>query len=406
MNINLKEIKIKGDKKNSEKFSNYLEQIYAERTKSKQNQNIINIHHFVIQTNSKFVVPLICEWLMQSPYEYKYSFTHESFRFHVLRHSDEVPDILIRESLSEKFTVVEHLNSIFPKSKSNPHVRYIGEVFEVKSLKEINEYVLSRKITDFEYELPDSYFKDYIHWTTPSIYTNNQIGYKERSSQERTYLQDKEWNFDDESKALFKLSKDMFNNLSLNKYVLPIDHFATRVFSHDRENAILEYLSLTNYWFWGAYNIGDQNSSTNVCRNLQGDDELISPAKVFTANNTPAFLSYIDKLPCPTENFVKQYGRRLHHIALAVKDGFIGDPSKNYKNVDFVVDQLKNSHMKFLDHVIGSCDEGLKQIFSQKSKYSLLITEYIQRCGDFDGFFTQENVAALTKAAGEDDLIT
>src|SRR6056300_345861 len=126
MNINLKEIKIKGDKKNSEDFSNYLEQIYAERTKSKQNQNIINIHHFVIQTNSKFVVPLICEWLMQSPYEYKYSFTHESFRYHVLRHSDEVPDILIRESLSEKFTVVEHLNFIFPKSKSNPHVRYIG----------------------------------------------------------------------------------------------------------------------------------------------------------------------------------------------------------------------------------------------------------------------------------------
>ena len=107
-----------------------------------------------------------------------------------------------------------------------------------------------------------------------------------------------------------------------------------------------------------------------------------------------------------TENFVKSYGRRLHHIALCVKDGLVGDPKNNYKNVDFVVDQLKNAHMQFLDHIIGSCQEGLKQIFSQKSKHSLLITEYIQRCGDFDGFFTKENVAALTQAAGEDDLIT
>ena len=78
----------------------------------------------------------------------------------------------------------------------------------------------------------------------------------------------------------------------------------------------------------------------------------------------------------------------------------------NYKNVDYVVDQLKKAHMKFLDHVIGSCEEGLKQIFSQKSKSSLLITEYIQRCDQFDGFFTKENVAALTQAAGLDDLIT
>ena len=61
--------------------------------------------------------------------------------------------------------------------------------------------------------------------------------------------------------------------------------------------------------------------------------------------------------------------------------------------------------MQFLDHIIGSCQEGPNK-YLVKSLLKLPITEYIQRCNEFDGFFTKENVAALTKAAGRDDLIT
>ena len=406
MNVQLNKIQPKGDKKNSKMFNSYLDRIYSFRDKSQIDKNIVNIHHFLIQTKSKFIVPLICEWLMQSPYEYKYSYLHERFRYHILRYNDTCPDLVIREDLEEHFGYIENLNAINPGSAKELEVKFVGEVFEVENLKDLNEILHKTQKVDFLFDLPDGYYKDYVHWTKASVYTHNFLGYKQRPSTERSYLIDQLWEFDSESKAKFKLAKDAFNNLSLNKYVLPIDHFASRVYSHDRELAILEYLSLSNYWFWGAYNIGDQNSSTNVCRNLQGDPESMSPAKVFTANNTPGFLSHIDNLPCPTENFVRLYGRRLHHIALGVKDGFIGPEENNYRNVDFVVDQLKNSHVKFLDHIIGSCAEGLKQIFSQKSKYSLLITEYIQRCGNFDGFFTQENIAALTQAAGEDDILT
>ncbi|HEL8436406.1 TPA: hypothetical protein U0D71_001646, partial [Legionella pneumophila] len=45
----------------------------------------------------------------------------------------------------------------------------------------------------------------------------------------------------------------------------------------------------------------------------------------------------------------------------------------------------------------------LKQIFSKHSIYSILITEYVERCHHFDGFFTKENVAALTEAASLDE---
>ena len=72
---------------------------------------------------------------------------------------------------------------------------------------------------------------------------------------------------------------------------MPIDHFATRIFSHDRELAILEYLTLTNYWFW-EHTILEIKILQQMFAEPAGDPESISPAKVFTANNTPAFLSY------------------------------------------------------------------------------------------------------------------
>jgi hypothetical protein len=33
----------------------------------------------------------------------------------------------------------------------------------------------------------------------------------------------------------------------------------------------------------------------------------------------------------------------------------------------------------------------------------LLITEYVERCHGYEGFFTRDNVAALTAAAGADE---
>src|SRR5690606_8721022 len=184
--------------------------------------------------------------------------------------------------------------------------------------------------------------------------------------------------------------------------IQPIDHLATRVLHQDRAHALLEYLKLTSYYVWGAYEIADQNSSTNVTRSAHDYSEFKSPARVFTAANTPHYVDHIVKLPSPTESFVINYGKRMHHIAYGVADNA---PCQNYDNVDFVVDRLKESGIEFLLQVIGSAEEGLKQIFSRTSKYSLLITEYIQRFNGFQGFFTKKNVAFLTKAAGEDEAL-
>jgi hypothetical protein len=130
--------------------------------------------------------------------------------------------------------------------------------------------------------------------------------------------------------------------------------------------------------------------------------EVRSPAKVFTANNTPYFVNHLEKLPSPTETFVRNYGPRLHHIAIAVRDG----ETDGMENIEFVVRVIREQGKDFLLDVIGSKEQGLKQIFSSASEHSSLIIEYVQRYGDFDGFFAKDNVAELTHAAGvEEELL-
>jgi hypothetical protein len=183
--------------------------------------------------------------------------------------------------------------------------------------------------------------------------------------------------------------------------LLPIDHLATRIYSQNREAAILEYLTLTSYYYWGSYDIADQNSSTNVTKSVHHANELESPAKVFTAANHPYFVNHLLRSCRPTEAFVRNFGPRLHHIAVAVADGEVDGKA----NIDYVVQRLRDCGQKFLLDVIGSKEEGLKQIFSSASEYSSLIIEYVQRFGDFQGFFTKQNVAELTHAAGVEESL-
>jgi hypothetical protein len=83
----------------------------------------------------------------------------------------------------------------------------------------------------------------------------------------------------------------------------------------------------------------------------------------------------------------------------------MGEGQAAQPNIDYVVDSLRHCGQEFLLDVIGSKEEGLKQIFSSASEYSSLIVEYVQRFGDFQGFFTKDNVSELTHAAGVDETL-
>ncbi|MCK4367012.1 MAG: hypothetical protein KAW84_03595, partial [Thermoplasmata archaeon] len=72
----------------------------------------------------------------------------------------------------------------------------------------------------------------------------------------------------------------------------------------------------------------------------------------------------------------------------------------NTSRIEDVVDSLQTEGLRFLLELVGSEEEGLKQTFTEPSAHSMLVTEYIHRYADFDGFFTKSNVTELTRATG------
>ena len=278
----------------------------------------------------------------------------------------------------------------------------MGEIFQVSNLHEVVEIQKSREVRFFnqeqirQMELPGN-----MAIVKPSPYTHNVVGYWERPDDDiRVYALGNS-GIDPQMQEAFEQAQALREQLKISELLLPIDHLATRVYSQNREVAILEYLGLSSYYYWGSYDIPDQNSSTNVTKSLHFDDVLYSPAKVFTAADHPYFCNHLLQVPSPTESFVRNFGPRLHHIAVAVQDG----ETDGKTNIDYVVSRLAECGQEFLLQVIGSEQEGLKQIFSRASTHTSLIIEYVQRFHGFQGFFAKQNVADLTAAAGADESL-
>ena len=395
-----------GDKKSSDFFNEYRLKIYQRRKASGLEELLEHLCALVVQVENGDALHYIEELYLMTPYRFRDAYLNETHKIYILEAKPENPSYVVLEPLDSSFTDdLTRLNMLYPLARKKPNARYVGEVFRTDDLDETRNILESHNIR-FHYpdETENKFFSNrHFNFTLPSSITGNRTGYMPTDTfdqevlelGQRIVLRSEEIERLDRAEA--KSSENGIEGL-----ILGVDHMATRILSGEREDAILEFLTMSNYYFWGAYNIADQNSSTNVNRNPNVTDDKFSPAKVFTANNTPSFVNSFDNLPMPTEDFVRNYGRRMHHVAYEVKDG---DHQGGEKNIDFVVDMLKNNGIPFLANVVGECTDkpNLKQIFSKHSEYSILITEYVERCYGFDGFFTKDNVAALTAAAGADE---
>ncbi len=390
-----------GDKENSAFFEEYLQRLLEERDRTGLTDMIHEIDALMITVDPDHSIQYIAEMCLMTPYHYLVTLESEKHWTHILRIDLNSPDLIIREVKDPNFRgIFRALNEIYPVGSKKPNSRYMGEIIRVNNLHDVVKIQQSR---EFRFFSPDEVRKLELPGNLaigkPSPYTHNIVAYLERQPQDlRVYALGMSAIRNDVQTAYVE-AKNLQAKLRIEDLIMPVDHLATRVYSQNREVAILEYLSWSSYYFWGAYNIWDQNSSTNVTKSVHQIPESKSPAKVFTANNTPYFVNHLEKLPSPTETFVRNYGPRLHHIALAVKDG----ERDGIEHIDFVVNAIAEQGKGFLLDVIGSKEQGLKQIFSNASEHSSLIIEYVQRYGSFDGFFTKENVAALTEAAGAEE---
>ena len=390
-----------GDKENSAFFEEYLVKLLQERDQLGLTNMIHEIDALMITVDPDHSIQYIAEMALMTPYHYLVTLESEKHWTHILRIDLNSPDLIIREVKDPNFRgIFRSLNEIYPVGAKKPNSRYMGEIIRVSNLHEVVRMQEDREFRFFsqdevrKLELPGN-----VAISKPSPYTHNIVGYMKREPNElRVYALGMS-TIRNDVQAAYVEAKNLQAKLRIDDLLLPVDHLATRVYSQNREVAILEYLSWSSYFFRGAYNIWDQNSSTNVTKSVHQLPESKSPAKVFTANNTPYFVNHLEHLPSPTETFVRNYGPRLHHIAIAVKDG----ERDGLENIEFIVQQIANQGKGFLLDVIGSREEGLKQIFSNASEHSSLIIEYVQRYGDFNGFFTKDNVAKLTEAAGVEE---
>ncbi|WP_131783359.1 hypothetical protein [Legionella gresilensis] len=406
--INPFEYQPKGDKENSAYFNEYKTKIYERRQTSGLEDLYGDMCGIVVQVQTGDAIEYLKEMYYMTPYRYVRSYISDTHKFYCLVNTENAPVYIVLEPLDPNFRDdITRLNKMYPLARPKFNARYVGEIYRCKDKDEVRKILISH---DFNFSIPDItenkfYCSSHIHFTKLSDFTYNSVGYIDSDIFDFDSLElGQRFFLTKEQESQLNEADQWGANYGTKGLVKGIDHMATRILAGEREDAILEFLCLSNYYFWGAYNIYDMNSSTNVNRSPHGKD-IQSPAKVFTANNTPYMVNSFENLPMPTETFVRNYGRRMHHIAYEISDG---DHSPGKKNIDFVVDILKtNLPIKFLAQVFGACTDvpDLKQIFSKHSQYSLLITEYVERCHGFDGFFTKENVAALTDAASLDESL-
>lgn len=189
------------------------------------------------------------------------------------------------------------MNQLSPVAMQKPYTRYIGEVYRVTDIEKVHE-TLQQAGVEFEIDGIVNGSQVKFVRTAPSQYTWNTVAYIQYPEGERRYYLEQFAEHAEDQAWLQTLQdiKAKQAELKIAELIQPIDHLATRVLHQDREHALLEYVKLTSYYFWGAYEIADQNSSTNVTRSAHDYNEFKSPARVFTAANTPHYVDHLVKL--------------------------------------------------------------------------------------------------------------
>ncbi len=289
------------------------------------------------------------------------------------------PAILLRDFEGADFLIKSR-----PDSQPNPFADYNGghktvgaapgrlETF-VFDCTDLARYVSIQRGRGVVFATPEPVVTDVFSYieTKPSAHTGNALGFIQWNGRPGAYVHGRSSRLPLTPAAPTAASRPYLARIG------GLDHVATRVRAAHRDAAIVEFLELTNYRFDFAVYVESLNSITNVARLRDGDY-----AQVFTSG----IASPDGGDGGPTEAFIANYGLRPHHMAFTA-DG-----------IEELVAGLAADGMGFLSELVGSREEGLKQIFSAMSPRTMLVNEYIERYDGFDGFFTKSNVSRLTKA--------
>ncbi|MFO8050748.1 MAG: hypothetical protein R6V01_03515 [Thermoplasmatota archaeon] len=357
---------VRSDLKNSDEVLKKAVPLARENRKEWGLEGLIKgLQAVIINTENEKLVPASQELLDFTGYKLSGSFEDRKKKS-ILLGMEGSADIIVRHRKHGKNPFVPY--NIGPKTEHMPNTRLETLVFECSDIERYFRVQMERGVRFLQDEIVHNDNYSFIQ-TVPSSYTGNSIGFIQWKGKRGDYMNDG----DSEMRTtLEKKNKDYLKNMK------QLDHSATRLGSMDRDAAIIEFVELTNYDFDFAIYVKSFNSITNVAR-LTKDGY----AQVFTTGIEP-FRTL--ETSGPTENYVHNYGPRIHHMAF------------HTENIEDSFEALVQDGMEFLLELVGSPEEGLKQTFTKGSKNTFLVNEYIHRYGDFDGFFTNSNVTELTRA--------
>jgi hypothetical protein len=324
-----------------------------------------NLDAVIVATEPDHLVPAVYELLRYTGLSCVEAFFEQDFQSYVL----SVPDsasIIVRSRDTVENPFIE-LNKA-RMTGSLPNTRLETFVFDAKNLQ---DYVAIQKARGMEFLTAAPIESENFSFiqTVPSRFTGNSLGFIEWHGKYRSYVPQRGTSI---SPDIAKPAYRHLRNISV------LDHTATRVRAQDRREAILEFVALTNYHYDFAVHVKSLNSITSVARRDPDDFAMVFTSGITRFTN--------DAESGPTEKFIQNYGTRVHHMAFRTID------------IEATVETLKKDGMTFLLDLVGSETEGLRQIFSEPSQNTLIVNEYIQRYGEFDGFFTRNNVERLTQA--------
>ncbi len=348
-----------------ERLQREVDRVLKERKEAGLEGLVKGLEAVIINTewdNQKDAVRELLRW---TGLEFEKAFEDERFRTCVLK-TEGSADFLVRARKEDENPFREYNTA--PKSEHLPNTRLETFIFESTDIEEYHSIQKERGVSFLQDEVEQNENFSFVQ-TIPSSYTGNSIGLIEWKEERGDYMGDGaellDWSFE----------KPDINYLENVKY---LDHTAARVKARDRDAAIIEFLELTNYDFDFSIYVKTFNSITNVAR-LTEDDF----AMVFTSGIRP-FKSLEES--GPTEKYIHNYNTRVHHMAF------------HTENIEETFEGLKEDDMDFLVELVGGPNEGLHQTFTESFDNTLLVNEYIHRYGDFDGFFTRNNVTKLTEA--------
>ena len=245
-----------GDKQSSDFFNEYRMKIYARRKSSGLEELLGRIRALVVSVETGDALPYLQELYLMSPYRFHSAYQNETHKIYILESNHEMPRFVVLEPLLAGFVDdLTRLNMLYPLSRNKPNARYVGEIFTTRDLPETQKTLESHNIRfHYPHETENSFFSNpHFMFTFPSSITGNRVGYMP----EDTFSVD-------ELEIGMRIQLDAAIVEALERaaarahvddpdqLILGVDHMATRILAGEREDAILEFLTLSNYYFWGA----------------------------------------------------------------------------------------------------------------------------------------------------------